>query len=237
MGMSGVGVKGFAVRGGVRLSIAAVALIVAMLALPSRASADTVTISLQENGGTITQVASGSGGAVFAGDFGDYILNAVSGVGSPTLVAPGLQSSTLDISGFGSSSDTLNIFVTEKGLTSPTGLISLQSTFDSSIFTGSILSLTEQTFIGDPGSGTLVDAASFTGIGASSLVNNANLSGTYDETLEYTIKTDGLGAVAGSIAIAQAGPVNTPEPSTLLLLVLGVGGLFLVARKRGLALA
>lgn len=232
------GENGFMVGAGVRVSIATLALIVAMLGLPSRASADQVVISLQENTGSIMQVASGNGAALYGGQFGDYLLNTVSGLGSPTLNAPGLQSSTFDITGFGSGADTLNIFVTEVGLTSPTGVTSLQSTFDSSLFAGDITSLTEQTFIGDPGSvGTSLGSANFTGVGSNSSVNNANLTGTYDETLEYTIKTDGLGGVAGSIGIAQAAAVATPEPSTLLLLVLGVGGLFLVGRKRRLALA
>jgi hypothetical protein len=226
-------------RFAVRLSAATLALVVAMFALPSRASADTVTISLQENTGAITQVASGNGAAVFAGSYDGYVLETISALGSPALVSPGLQSSTFDISGFGPGAEILNIFVTEQGLTSPTGLIALQSTFDSSIFSGAIASLTEQTFIGDPGSiGTALGSASFMGVGAVSSVNNANLAGTYDETLEYTIKTNGLGAVAGSIAIAQAGgAVATPEPSTLLFLLLGVGGLFFVTRKRRLVLA
>lgn len=231
--------KGVVARAmGLRLLIAGLALLVTMLALPSRASADTVTISLQENGGAITKVASGSGSATYVGDFGDYFLNTVTGVGSPTLVEPGLQSSTIDISGITSGTDTLNIFVTELGLTSPTGVNSFASTFVSDGFLGGITSLTEQTFIGDPGTGTLLSSYTFTDAGIQTLVNNTpNLGSKYDETLEYTIKTSGIGGLAGSIAIAAAAPVNTPEPSTLLLLGLSLGGLFLVGRKRRTVLA
>lgn len=231
--------KGSMVQGmGLRLLIAALALVVMMLVLPSRASADGIVISLQENNGAITQVAAGNGSVVYVGDFGDYILNAVSGLGSPTLAEPGLQSSTIDISGIGKTADTLNIFVTELGLTSPSGVNTFASTFASDGFLGGILSVTERTFIGDPGTGTLLASSTFTGAGSNTSLNNTpNLSGSYDETLEYSIVTNGIGGVAGSIAIASAGPVNTPEPSTLLLLGLSLGGLLLVSRKRRTVLA
>ena len=64
--------------------------------------------------------------------------------------------------------------------------------------------------------------------------NTPNLTGPYNETVEYTITTKGVGIVAASIQIAGA-PVSTPEPSTLLLMALGLGGLMLIGKRRHLA--
>ncbi|MGH9575523.1 MAG: PEP-CTERM sorting domain-containing protein [Candidatus Acidiferrales bacterium] len=232
-----VGGSGFSMRGvALRLSIAGLALVVALLALPSRAAADNIVISLQENGGAIQQVANGNGSALYVGQFGDYVFNSVSGVGTPKLAEPGLQSSSLDISG-GGKNDVLNIFVTEMGLTSPSGVNPFVSSFGAA-FSDNVASVLEQTFIGTPGSGSLLSSYLFTNSGSTSVVSNTpNLSGTYNETVEYTIKTTGVGIVAASIQIAGGdGPVNTPEPSTLLLMGLGLGSL-LFAGKRRLALS
>lgn len=229
-----VGGSGFSKRGvALRLSIAGLALVVAMLALPSRAAADNIVISLQENGGAIQQVANGNGSAVYAGQFGDFIFNGVSGTGTPKLAEPGLQSSSLDISSWGKGTDVLSIFVTEMGLTSPSGVNPFTSAF-AAAFTGNVTSVLEQTFIGVPGSGTLLSQYLFTKDGSASLVGNTpNLSGAYNETVEYTITTTGVGGVLAAIQIAGGdGPVNAPEPSTLLLMGLGLGSLLLVGRRR-----
>ena len=215
-----------------RLSIAGLALVVALLALPSRAAADNVVISLQENGGTIQQVANGNGSALYIGQFGDFVFNAVSGTGSPQLAEPGLQTSSIDISGLGKGTDVLNIFVTEMGLTSPSGVNPFVSSF-AAAFTGNVASVLEQTFIGLPGSGSLLSSYLFTDDGSvSSVAYTPDLTGSYNETVEYTITTKGLGAVAASIQIAGGGPVNTPEPSTLLLMGLGLGSLLLLGKRR-----
>ena len=213
-----------------RAALISLALFVVLILLPSRALADGIVISLQENGGAITTVGSGIGSASFSGLFGDFTFNSVTGVGSPYLAEPGLQSTSIDIAG-GTGNAVLNVFVTEQGLTSPTGVNSFLSTFTSQLFSGNIASVMEQTFIGDPGSGTLLASQTFTGLGTSSSVNSTpSLSGPYDETVEYTITTTGAGSVNDSIQIASA-PVSTPEPSTLLLVGLGLGGLLLFGKR------
>lgn len=217
--------------------MAALALAVVLLVLPSRATADNITISLQENGGTVTQVASGIGYASFAGSFGNFTFNSVTGTGSPYLVEPGLQTTSIDVAG-GSGKDVLNVFVTEQGLTSPTGVNSFLSTFTSQMFSGSVSSVTEQTFIGDPGSvQALLGSYTFTGLGTGSVSNNSPyLSGSFDETVEYTITTTGAGNVNDSIQISVP-PVNTPEPGTAPLLGLGLGGLCLAGLCKRFRLA
>lgn len=233
MNAGAVGGSGLSMRAvALRVSIAGLALVLAMLALPSRAAADAITISLQENGGAITSVGSGIGFASFAGSFGDFTFNSVSGVGSPYLAEPGLQSTSIDVSG-ASGNNVLNVFVTEYGLTAPALPTSFLASFTSQIFSGSIASVTEQAFIGNPVTGIIYSLGSsdFTGTGTNSVLTSPSLSGTYDETVEYTIRTSGAGSVNDSIQIAGA-PLNTPEPSTLLLMGLGLGGLLLFGRRR-----
>ncbi|HKV49210.1 MAG TPA: PEP-CTERM sorting domain-containing protein [Candidatus Acidoferrales bacterium] len=229
-----VGGSGFSMRAiALRLSIAGLALAVAMLALPSRAAADNIVISLQENGGALQQVANGDGSALYIGQFGDYLINSVYANGSPNLTEPNLQTVSLDISSGGRGTDVLNIYVSEMGLTSPSGVNPFVSSFAAAL-TGNVASVLEQTFIGLPGSGTPLSQYLFTSDGSTSLVaNTPNLTGAYNETVQYTITTKGVGGVLAAIQIAGGnGPVNTPEPSTLLLMGLGLGSLLLLGRRR-----
>ena len=227
-----VGGSGLSMRAvALRLSIAVLALVFALMALPSRAAADNIAISLQENGGALQQVANGDGSALYIGQFGDYLINSVYANGTPNLAEPNLQTVSLDISSGGAGTDVLNIYVTEMGLTSPSGVNPFVSSFAAAL-TGNVASVLEQTFIGLPGSGTLLSQYLFTSDGSTSLVaNTPNLTGPYNETVQYTITTKGVGGVLAAIQIAGP-PVNTPEPSTLLLMGLGLGGLLLFGRRR-----
>lgn len=212
-----------------------VALVVALLVLASGAHADNISIGLQQagiNGGAITTVASGSGFASFVGGYGSFTFNSVSGTGSPILAEPSLASTSLDVQN-SIGSDIIHVFVTQSGLTSPTGVNSFLSSFTSQTFTGAITLVVEQTFI-DTGNGlyggTLLASSNFTGLGSNSSVNSTpSLSNPYSETVEYTITATGAGRVNDTINIDAALPV--PEPSSLLLSALGVGGLLLRKRR------
>ncbi len=215
----------------VRVSVAALALVVGLLALPSHAAADNIAISLQENGGAIQQVTSGDGLALYAGQFGDYLVNSVLAQGSPNLTEPNLQTISLNISGMGTGADVLRIFVTEMGLTSPSGVNPFVSSFAAAL-SGKVQSVLEQTYITVSGSNSALSQYLFTSDGSVSMVaDSPDLTGPYNETAEYTITTNGLGGVLAAIQIAD-GPVNTPEPSTLLLVGLGLGSLLLLGRRR-----
>jgi len=58
----------------------------------------------------------GSGNAFFSGPLGTYIVNNVSGTGSPMLT------NSINVTA-GSGNHVLNVFITEQGLSSPTGSI------------------------------------------------------------------------------------------------------------------
>jgi hypothetical protein len=222
-----------------RTFLAPLLLMAAVLALASGAQADNISIALQEDGGAITLVASSSTGyASFVGTYGTFTFNSVSGTGFPNLAEPSLASTSLDVqNSYAPGTHTLNVFVTQSGVTSPTGVNSFLSSFTSQAFTGLIFSVTEQTFIDTTNGlygGTLLASSTFTGIGSNSSVNNTpSLSNPYSETVEYTIITNGAGRVNDTIDIDPSQPTPVPEPSgsSLLLSAFGVGGLLLTKRR------
>lgn len=214
-----------------RASIAVLAFAVGIFLIPSRAAADNINISFQEsgvNGGAITQVTTGVGSASFSGTYGTFSVNNVSAIGSPSLTEPGLETSSMNVSG--SSGGTLNVFITETGLTSPSGANDFLSSFTSQLFSGNVTSVTEQTFLGDPGTGTLLASQTFSSIGSATAQTLVNLPSTYNETIEYTIVTTGSGSVNDTVNISAA------EPSTAPLLGLGLAGIFGIGLKRRLVL-
>src|ERR1700712_3183119 len=94
----------------------AAALLVASLS-GSSASASTISIGMQQtgvNGGAVTTVATGSGSALYSNTYGNFTAT-VTAVGTPST----LQTTSINLSN--ASAGTLYIYITEQGLTSPTG--------------------------------------------------------------------------------------------------------------------
>jgi hypothetical protein len=216
-----------------------VALVLALLVLPSEARANTITIGLQEagvNGGAITTEASGNGSVSLVGiAYGVFTFNNLSGIGSPILAPPTLSTSSLNVASGGAA--VLNVFITEMGLTFPSGVNSFISAFTSNLLSGGVTSVVEQTFIDTSNGlfgGTLLASSTFTGIGSNSSSNNTPSLGTYSETVEYTITTTGAGSVNDTInlGLGTGGSSTVPEPSALLLSGLGAGSLLLFAKRR-----
>jgi len=214
-----------------KLLTAALVLAGAVL-LTSVARADTITIGLQEagfNSGSIfTETSSTSGSVTFSGSYGTFSFNAITAVGSPALPQPQLDSTSIDVSSSGSG--TITVYVTEQGITSPTGVLNLLSGFTSNFLTAG-WTLTEATYV-DVGNGLYaitspLGSQTFTALGSASSANlTPSLSSPFSETEVFTITASGAGRSNGTIATQLV-----PEPATLSLLGMGLLSLLGLRKK------
>ena len=219
---------------GWRIAVVAAALgIGAVGANPAHASL--ISIGLQQagvNGGAITTVATDAaspGSVGYIGAYGTFSTNNISAVGAPAMPTGSIDTNSIQVSS--TSAGTLNVYVTEQGLTSPLGVQNWLSSFTSNIFGGAAKSVAETTFLSASNqlyAGTQIGTASFSGLGTSyTTTASPNLLDPYSETTMYAITVGaGFSNVNDTIDIS---PV--PEPMTLSLLagsLLALG----VARKR-----
>ena len=201
--------------------------VLAVLALVfvSGAYADTITIGLQEGGGIVT-VASGSTTASFSGSFGTFSLVNVNGTGTFSLSLPTFGSNTLQVAGSGG---TLNVFVTDQGITSPTGLTDFLSAF-----TANLLPLgwtvTESTYIDTSNGlfgGTLLNSSP---TGFNSGTSSLTTSSLYSATEKFVIAANStLGSTNDTINLTATA---VPEPGSLVLFGSGLMSLAGLMRRK-----
>lgn len=218
-----------------KTKLAAGAALGAVLMMAAPASA-TVFIGLQQAGvdggagvGNVATVASDPSSAIFAGSYGSFTVNTVSGnVG----VNPDLLDSTSNNLVRTSTPGTLTIFVTSTDLTAPVGNLDWTSGFTAN-FVSQGWSVTESTYY-DPSNGkfggTLLSSETFgpgdpLGRHDHSLANPG--PGPYSVTEEYVITAGGAGSALSTISLQAV-----PEPATWGLMLIGVGGLGAVLRRR-----
>lgn len=200
------------------------------------AAAVTVSIGTQLNGGAIVNQGSADGTFDITTNIGGYNSVKASGVADPFFVYPNFSTSSLDVSSTGTT-DSLNVFVSESGLTSAPrtyGLNLLSSLGVTRVPSGWTL----DTYVWlDPtntvfGRNTMLASRSFAGpLGASSgdIASFFDVTDPYSITVEYRIQSNGN---RGGIN-ATADINDVPTPSTSLLLGMGLTGLgFVMSRRR-----
>ena len=208
------------------VSTAAV-LAASVLAFSAPANAS-VYIGLQEagvNGGAITNEGNGATTFSFGGTYGTFNVNNISGTALP--LPSILDSSALDA--VASGAGTLNVFVTETGLTAPIGTPFFNSGFTLNELTAG-WTVTEKTFL-DSGNGTFTGAALgsavFTALGAQVQFDSAATgAGPYSITEEYTIAATGAGSSNATINVSAV-----PEPATWAMFLVGFGGIGFMMRN------
>lgn len=202
----------------------------------SAMQASTTTISLSETG-FATLVASSSTGVVGFNQqtYGDFVLNNVTGLGSPFYTAPELNLQTLNVtSNTLTTPVNLNIELTETGLTSPTVDIPVLDSM-----TGNFTGVTTETISSyyDPndvaGAMTVLLAqATFTQQGSNSYNQPTTIiaTGPYSETemIAATFGAPGTDTLNSSDHITP----TAPEPLSMGLMGAGFFGLGLMAYRR-----
>lgn len=209
---------------------------VATIALAPAASA-TICIGVSVNGGAISQVAcdGGSGSANYNTSTGGYFYN-VSATGSPLLSMPQLLTQSVNIQNQGGSNATIDLYITQTGLTTMNGS-GLASTFTSNTIAGasammrSYYSATNADYSNGVSAGQtlLATGPSFTGPATYQANNLFNVTGPWSETVRYTLTFTGGN---GSNFNGTANLAAVPEPATWGLMLLGFGAMGGMLRTR-----
>jgi hypothetical protein len=211
------------------LSKLAIGVAAAGIMAASTASA-TVFIGLQEAGvagGAITTVATDPTDANFTGSYGTFThvdVNGDQGV-SPVLLFSNASSKVTT-----STAGTLLIWVTETGLTAPTGVPTFTSGFTENLLTTG-WSVTQETGV-DPNNGLFngftLGSAGFTAIGTSTHTGPFNVgAGPYSVTELFIVTANGAGQSQSTIQLSAV-----PEPASWAMMLVGFGLVGAVMRRR-----
>ncbi len=212
------------------------AIAAALASSAGAAGATTLTIGLQEagvNGGTITNEGSTTASALAIATSYDSFSPVT--VSASRGAAPGrLFSNTIDT--YADTSGTLNVYITEQGVTSPSGQVNFFSAFTANVVPVG-WTVVENTYL-DNANGLftvspadLLASATFTSAGTSNESNyNLTAVGPYSVTELYTITATSTFSANNTIDLTS----TVPEPRTVAILGAGLLGLGFI-RRRGRA--
>lgn len=220
-----------------RSAILAATALAALLSLTGTAGALVITITGSD--GTLSATNSASSPTSFGpASVGTWTATGLA-TGTPPLGSGVLFSNTIAVNTTGPG--TFTLWVTENGLTSPTGLVPWVSSLTTNLLFGGITSVTETTSLqtddSTPGPttalGTILDSAVFITSNQTQLTTtNADTGAgpSYSLTEQYIVTATGAGGVNLTIDLF---PQAVPEPASLALLGVGLLGLgFVQARRR-----
>jgi hypothetical protein len=207
--------------------------ILALAITPAPAKADTITVGLQEtgvNGGAITPVdVSTLGSLAYDSTYGTFTVNLITANGTPGNPEPDLGTTTSNTSS--TTAGTLYVYVTEQGLSSPTGVNSFFSSLTANVLPAG-WTVTESTLVSTSNAlytGTGLDSNSFTAIGTQTQSDGTpSLANPYSETEEYVITATGAGQTEDTIQLSQ----SVPEAGSLSMLAIGLLGVALLGFGR-----
>jgi hypothetical protein len=217
-----------------------------VLLLSSGAYADTVAIAYAINGGPLVGLVAGpgSGFALGSTSAGGWTVSGTV-VGTPPNPEPDLTSLTFDFTDTSTGTNSVQLYATEIGLTSPLGVNTFLSGFTTNQIIGPIASVTESTYVdtsngnfGTPASGLLSTTTFLGPSGTQSVTLSAttpSLPAPYSETEVFNIVATGTGGIS-SDTITISNSSSVPEPGTLTMFGSGLLGLAGLLRRK-LALA
>jgi hypothetical protein len=196
------------------------------------ANADTISIGLGINGGAVTNEGSApTTFGIIGVSFGGYTLNNVSGIANPGVTLPTLLNSNSINASSAGTANVLDVYVTDSGITTPTGIQGFISSFTQNTITAG-WSSTLLTLISPADAlftGSLLSTATFTSISTAVDTATANAgAGPYSVTAEYQISSHNL--VGSSNATINENVV--PEPASLAIFGTALVGLGAARRRR-----
>lgn len=218
----------------ITLAIAAgMSLACGLLLWPISAKADLVSIGLAEDTFVLPSTLTSGSGSASTGTiiFGDYSVQAA-GTGTPPLTEPQFDSNTIDVQETGSGTHTLLVYVTEQGLSSPTGIANFLSSFTSNtqsantVLLKTMISTTNALFTGSNLDSQTFNASAGNQTGSSEDLT-PSLSSPYSLTALFEITTTGSGQSANlTIDIS-----SLPEPASMALLGIALLGFGVIRRR------